>query len=54
MTNLMTWQSGRLVRNFGIIHLMKVLSALFLIPLTALGVAVQQLPFDAAAPTGSG
>ena len=45
----MTWQSGRLVRNFGIIHLMKVLSALLVFPLSALGVAVQQLPFDAAA-----
>ena len=49
MTSLMTWQSGRLVRNFGIIHLMKVLSALLVFPLSALGVAVQQLPFDAAA-----
>ena len=49
MTNLMTWQSGRLVRNFGIIHLMKVLSALLVFPLSALGVVVQPLPFDDAA-----
>ena len=54
MTNLMTWQSGRLVRNFGIMRPMKALAALFLIPLTALDVAVQPLPFDATAPTGSG
>lgn len=49
MTSLMTWQSGRLVRNFGIIHLMKVLSALLVFPLSALGVVVQPLPFDDAA-----
>ena len=51
MTNLMTWQSGRLVRNFGIIHPMKALAALFLIPRTALDVTVPPLPFDDAVPS---
>ena len=39
--------SRRFVRNFGIIRSMKALAALFLIPLTALGVAVPPLPFEA-------
>ena len=44
------WQPGdRAVRSeFGIIRLMKVLVAVILLPLAALGVTVSPLPFDAA------
>ena len=44
------WQTGdRAVRSeFGIIHHMKFLVAVILLPLAALGVTVSPLPFDAA------